>query len=231
MNNKYRLDKTIGPELHRIKPLENYDPEVFNKLYKLCRPVIRNLVKQIDCRRYNVSKDVISSYFWDKMLFLFNRYYEESEGNIEFLKAHILKGLNTYKYHLLQEAYSERSEYFQGLVSLDTMYENNNNRECIGDEDDGEERKEELLNKLYDYMSQHLSPDAMLIFECLMIPLDFFLVRTNQGASRITNQMFVEFFELPKTKSSMQYISELRQDVLYWEQRAMEDLNTKRGSR
>lgn len=223
--NKPKLDKTIGPELHRIKPLENYDHEVFNKLYRICKPVIRNLVKQIDCRRYNVSKDVISSYFWDKMLFLFNRYYEESEGDVEFLKAHVLKGLQTYKYHLLQEAYSERSEYFQGLISLDSLYESNNNRECLGDEEDVEDNhKEELLKDLYNYMGQHLSPDAMLIFECLMTPIDFFLKRTNQGTSRITNQMFVEFFELPVTKSSMQYISELRQDVLYWEQRAMEDL-------
>ena len=219
--NKQKLDKTIGPELHRIKPLETYDVEVFNKLYRICKPVIKNLVKQIDCRRYNVSKDVISSYFWDKMLFLFNRYYEESEGDIEFLKAHVLKGLQTYKYHLLQEAYSERSEYFQGLVSL---YESNGNRECVGDEDEEDTHKEEMLKNLYEYMNNHLSPDAMLIFECLMTPIDFFLKRTNQGTSRITNQMFVEFFELPVTKSSMQYISELRQDVLYWEQRAMEDL-------
>ena len=62
------LDKTIGPELHRIKPLENYDRRTFEKLYKLCKPVIRNIVKTIDCRRFNVSDDVMASYFWDKML-------------------------------------------------------------------------------------------------------------------------------------------------------------------
>ena len=218
---KYRLDKTIGPELHRIKPLEKYDEKVFTKLYKLCKPVIKNLVKQIDCRRYNVSRDVINSYFWDKMLFLFNRYYEESEGNVEFLKAHILRGLSTYKYHLLQEAYSERAEYFQSLTSLDELYDNN--KEDITTDED-EAYKEELLKTLYNYMNKHLSPDAILIFECLMTPTAFLLEKTDNGRIRITNSMLAEFFDLPKTKTSIQYISDLRHDVEYWERRAIKEL-------
>lgn len=219
-----KLDKTIGPELHRIRPLDKYDEKVFAKLYKLCKPVIKNLVKQIDCRRYNVSKDVINSYFWDKMLFLFNRYYEESEGNVEFLKAHILRGLSTYKYHLLQEAYSERAEYFQNLTSLDVLYDNN--KEDIAGEEDNT-YKEELLKTLYDYMNKHLSPDAILIFECLMTPTAFLLEKTDNGRIRITNSMLAEFFNLPKAKTSIQYISDLRHDVEYWERRAMKELQHK----
>ena len=219
-----KLDKTIGPELHRIRPLKEYDEKVFAKLYKLCKPVIKNLVKQIDCRRYNVSKDVINSYFWDKMLFLFNRYYEESKGNVEFLKAHILRGLSTYKYHLLQEAYSERAEYFQSLTSLDELYDNNK-EDVTADEDST--YKEELLKTLYDYMSQHLSPDAILVFECLMTPTAFLLEKTDNGRVRITNAMLAEFFNLPKAKTSIQYISDLRHDVEYWEQRAMKELSHK----
>lgn len=219
-----KLDKTIGPELHRIRPLEKYDEKVFAKLYKLCKPVIKNLVKQIDCRRYNVSKDVINSYFWDKMLFLFNRYYEESEGNVEFLKAHILRGLSTYKYHLLHEAYTERAEYFQSLTSLDVLYDNN--KEDIINEEDSS-YKEELLRTLYDYMEKHLSPDAILIFECLITPPQFLLEKTDNGRIRVTNGMLAEFFNLPKAKTSIQYISDLRHDVEYWERRAMKDLQHK----
>lgn len=219
-----KLDKTIGPELHRIKPLENYDGKLFAKLYKLCKPVIKNLVKQIDCRRYNVSKDVINSYFWDKMLFLFNRYYKESNGDVEFLKAHILRGLSTYKYHLLQDAYTERAEYFQSLTSLDDLYDNN--KEDITAEEDNT-YKDELLKTLYDYMGKHLSPDAMLIFECLMTPTDFLLERTDNGRVRITNYMLAEFFNLPKAKTYIQYISDLRHDVEYWEHRAMKELSHK----
>lgn len=221
-----KLDKTIGPELHRIKPLENYNKVTFTKLYKLCKPVIKNLVKQIDYRRYNVSKDVINSYFWDKMLFLFNRYYEESNGDVEFLKAHILKGLSTYKYHLLQEAYTERAEYFQNLTSLDVLYDNNKEDINIKDDEDYKYR-EELFDILYKYMNDHLSPDAILVFECLITPPPFLLEKTNNGKTRITNAMLVEFFNLPKCKTYTQYISDLRHDVEYWESRAIQDLQHK----
>lgn len=221
---KYPLDKTIGPELHRIKPLKKYDKKVFTKLYKLCKPVIKNLVNQIDCRRYNVSKDVITSYFYDKMLFLFNRYYEESGGDVEYLKAHILRGLYTYKFHLLQEAYSERAEYFQTLTSLDVLYDNDKEDINVLDDSDND-YKEELLKTLYDYMKKHLSMDAILIFECLMTPTAFLLEKTDNGRIRITNRMLAEFFDLPKAKTSIQYISELRHDVEYWEQRAIKELS------
>lgn len=219
-----KLDKTVGPELHRIKPLDNYDEKTFAKLYKLCKPVIKNLVKQIDCRRYNVSKDVINSYFWDKMLFLFNKYYNESEGDMEFLKAHILRGLTTYKYHLLQDAYTERAEYFQSLTSLDVLYDNN--KEDISLENDSN-YKEELFKILWDYMDKHLSPDAILVFECLITPPTFLLEKTDNCRVRITNSMLAEFFNLGKSKTSIQYISDLRHDVEYWEQRAMKDLSHK----
>lgn len=221
---RYQLDKSTGPELHRIKPFNDYDPKVFAKLYKICKPVIKNLVKHIDCRRYNVSKDIINSYFWDKMLFLFNRYYEESGGDIEFLKAHVLKGLSTYKYHLLQEAYTERAEWFQSLTSLDILYDNN--KEDIIDSSNSD-YKQELLNTMYDYMNKHLSPDAKLVFECLMTPPEYLLNKTNNGKIRITNALLVEFFNLPKSKSSIQYISDLRHDIEYWEQKAIEELSHK----
>ena len=220
-----KLDKTVGPELHRIKPLSNYDNETFLRVYRICKPVIKNLVRTIDYHRYNVSKDIISSYFWDKMLYLFNRYYEESGGDIEFLKAHILKGLSTYKYHLLQEAYTERAEYFQNLIPLDVLYEGFIFEDTT--ETDEDSYKEELLNKVYDYMNQHLSPDAMLVFECLINPPTFFLERTDYGRIRTTNRLIAEFFNLPITKISIQYISSLRHDVEYWQQRATVDLQHK----
>ena len=32
-----------GSELHRLKPMQEYDEATFNRLYKVCKPVIRNL--------------------------------------------------------------------------------------------------------------------------------------------------------------------------------------------
>ena len=93
---KIKENGNNGSEIHRLKPMqENYDKETFDRMYKICKPVIRRLTKQIDNRRFNVTPDIISSYFWDKMLFVFNKYYGTCEE--EHLKARILASLSTFK--------------------------------------------------------------------------------------------------------------------------------------
>ena len=120
---KIKENGNNGSEIHRLKPMqENYDKETFDRMYKICKPVIRRLTKQIDNRRFNVTPDIISSYFWDKMLFVFNKYYGTCEE--EHLKARILASLSTFKNHLLRTAYGEGAEYHQNLYQLEDLFDN-----------------------------------------------------------------------------------------------------------
>ena len=80
-----------------------------------------------------------------------------------------------------------------------------------------------MLDMMYTYMKDKLSPDAYLLFEVLITPPPFIKERL-ENSTRITNIMIIEFFEMPKTNESMRYISELRQDIQYWEDRAKEEL-------
>ena len=123
-----------GSELHRLKPMQEYDEATFNRLYKVCKPVIRNLTRQIDYKRFNLTPDIIQSYFWDKMLFVFNKYYGECTE--EHLKARILASLSTFKNKLLRSAYGEQAEYNQSLFKLDDLFDNDKELE-----DDTEEEK------------------------------------------------------------------------------------------
>lgn len=52
-----------GSEIHRLKPMKEYDQAVFQRMYKICKPVIRNLVRQIDAKRFDLTPDIIQSYF------------------------------------------------------------------------------------------------------------------------------------------------------------------------
>lgn len=188
-------------------------------MYKICKPVIRRLTKQIDNRRFNVTPDIISSYFWDKMLFVFNKYYGTCEE--EHLKARILASLSTFKNHLLRTAYGEGAEYHQNLYQLEDLFDNDKNLE---DDTEEEKAKGEMLDMLYKYMKKNLSPDAYLIFEILLSPPPYIKERI-KDSSRITNILLVEFFDMPRTKSSVRYISELKEDIRYWEEKAKEDLH------
>lgn len=208
-----------GSELHRLKTMqENYDQQMFLRLYKVCKPVIRNLTKQIDYKRYNLTPDIISSYFWDKVLYVFNKYYGTCSE--EHLKARILASLSTFKNKLLRSAYGEQAEYNQSLFKLDDLFDNDKELE---DNSEEEKAKSEMLDMMYDYMKEHLSMDAYMIFEVLLTPPPYIKERI-KDSGRITNLLLVEFFDMPKTNSSVKYISELRSDIQYWEDRAKEEL-------
>lgn len=208
-----------GSELHRLKTMqENYDQQMFLRLYKVCKPVIRNLTKQIDYKRYNLTPDIISSYFWDKMLYVFNKYYGTCSE--EHLKARILASLSTFKNKLLRSAYGEQAEYNQSLFKLDDLFDNDKELE---DDSEEEKAKSEMLDMMYNYMKEHLSMDAYMIFEVLLTPPPYIKERIKENG-RITNLLLVEFFDMPKTNSSVKYISELRSDIQYWEDRAKEEL-------
>lgn len=208
-----------GSELHRLKTMqENYDQQMFLRLYKVCKPVIRNLTKQIDYKRYNLTPDIISSYFWDKMLYVFNKYYGTCSE--EHLKARILASLSTFKNKLLRSAYGEQAEYNQSLFKLDDLFDNDKELE---DDSEEEKAKSEMLEMMYDYMKEHLSIDAYMIFEVLLTPPPYIKERIKENG-RITNLLLVEFFGMPKTNASVKYISELRSDIQYWEDRAKEEL-------
>lgn len=222
-----KTENTNGSEIHRLKPMkEGYDQELFLKLYKISGPVIKRLSKQVDPKRFDVSPDIIESYFWDKMLYIFNKYYGECTE--DHLRARILAGLATFKNHLLHSAYTERAEFNQSLHSFEDLFENSKEDE-ESEYDYGEEEtsvtKSDMISKVWDYMKEHLSPDALLVFEVLYTPPPF--IREYEGykdGNRITNKMLIEFFEMPMNNKSEQYIRELRNDVSYWIERAGKEL-------
>lgn len=208
-----------GSELHRLKPMQDYDEAMFNRLYKVCKPVIRNLTKQIDYKRFNLTPDIISSYFWDKMLFVFNKYYGTCSENV--LKARILSSLATFKNKLLRFAYGEVAEYNQNLFKLEDLFDNDKELE---DDEEETKAKEDMLELLYDYMKANLSSDAYMLFEVLVTPPPYIKERMPKSG-RITNILLVEFFDMPRTKNSIKYISELKADIQYWEEKAKEELH------
>lgn len=208
-----------GSEIHRLTEMpQKYDRKLFNHLYKITRPVIKNLVRQIDHKRFNVSPDILASYFDDKLLFVFSKYY----GTIseDHLQANILRALGMYKNKLLRSAYGDKAEYNQGLTSMEDLFDN-----CKELEDDSEEMeaKEDHMQMIENYIKEHVSPDAYLIFKLIMDPPEVLMATEHRGR-RITNIAFVDFFELPRTRSSISFIANLREDITYWIRKAQKEL-------
>ena len=128
-----------GSELHRLTELKPYDEDLFNRLYKTCKPLIRRLVRGIDSRRFNVTPDIINSFFWDKFLYVFNKY--QSEYDEERLKATLLSSLQTFKSKLLRNAYTKQAEFNQELTSFEVLFDNN--KELLDDSEETRIKEEQ----------------------------------------------------------------------------------------
>lgn len=209
-----------GSELHRLKDFnQSYDVELFNKLYKNMKPLMKRLARQVDAKRFNVTPDIILSYFSDKFVYVFNKY--QGEYDEEHLKAALLSSLATFKNRLLRNAYTEAAEINQQISQLEDLFDGS--KELIDDSEENE-IKEYRLNLIYNYMKEHLDPDAYLIFEIQMDPPEYIKERLKTEHGRISAMLLLDFFELPRTKSNSMWIGEMRRDIEYWLNKAKEEL-------
>ena len=209
-----------GSELHRLKTMDyGYDPELFNRLYKTLRPLVKKLAKNVDERRFNVSKDIIQSYFWDKFIFVFNKYNAEYDENR--LKATLISSLSTYKNRLLRNAYTKQAEYNQSLDRLEDLFDDS--KELLDDSDEQKLINDEI-DMIYAYMKDKLSPDAYLLFEIQLDPPAFIKEQMKTQNSKISNMMLLDFLELRRTKANANFISKLRSEIDEYTEKAKTEL-------
>lgn len=199
---------TNGSEIHRLKEFSHYDANLFNKLYKICKPLIKKLSRGIDCRRYNVSSDIIQSYFWDKFLFVYNKYQDVYDE--ERLKATLLSSLRTFRNKLLRSAYTRQAEFNSELASFEDIYESG--KEWIDDSDETE-YKEELSERFNEFMQEHLTPDEYLVFRTELNPPPFFEDRIKESHGKLSILHLIDFFELPRNKRSHRMFTEMRKHI------------------
>lgn len=199
---------TNGSEIHRIKEFTDYNRDQFEKLYKLCRPLVRNLSRSIDSRRFNVSQDIIQSYFWDKFLYVYNKYQHKYDG--ERLKATLLTSLQVFKNKLLRNAYTKQAEFNQELTSLDILFDNN--KEYLDDTEDTE-YKQELSDRFNQFMMDNLTPDEYLVFRIELDPPPFFTERIIQSHGKLSILHLVDFFELPRNGKSQTILTNMRKHI------------------
>lgn len=193
-------------ELHRLKEMqEDYDEELFNKIYKDCSKLMDKLTFGINPLYYGVSSDIIRSWFDDKFIYVFNKYYNEMSDKA--LKSHIIKALQQFRCRILRGAYTQTSSKNIELVRLDGEEYQRYNMDIIDEIEP--EVDQELLSKVKDYMKQILSEDAYFFFNLQLNPPPMVLSETKD----IPDEKWASFLELPQEESTYVYLDKLKEEI------------------
>lgn len=196
-------------EIHRLIPMkEGYDESLFNRLYHETKHLRDSLAFQIDSRRYGVTPDIIRSWFDDKFIFVFNKYY----GTItdDQLKGRIINSLKVFKFRILRKAYSKYN-----LYNNQVRLEGENNLINIIPNSSEISNHDLFLELALKYLRKNLCDDAFLVLEIELNPPPFILSQINPN-TKIPAKLIAEYLELPPDKDSISYIKDLNSEINYW---------------
>lgn len=197
-------------EVHRLQPMkEGYSVELFNRLYKETTPLRKKLTSQIDPRYYGVSRDIIESWFDDKFIFVFNKYFEEKEP--EVLKGYIINALQTFKYRVLRKAYSREGNFYGSNIRLEGESELIN----IIPDTSTHTTEDVFYGLAMGFMEEKLSENAFILFQAQLTPPPYILSRIKSSNSRIPYHLLAEFLgiDLGDEISTEKYIKNLRREI------------------
>ena len=208
-------------EIHRLIPMKTgYDQLLFNRLYKETEPLRNVLTYQIDHRRYGVTSDIIKSWFDDKFIFVFNKYYGEIEEGQ--LKGRIINALRTFKFRMLRKAYSKYNIY-NNVIRL----EGENKLINIIQLKTETTEHEIFLELALTYLKKNLCDDAFLILELELNPPPYILNNLKSYKTKIPAKLIAEYLDLEPNRDSSLYITDLRSEISYYTEQAKEYFTNK----
>ena len=194
-------------EIHRLTIMQpNYDKILFNKIYHETEGLRNSLVFQIDARRYGVTSDIIKSWFDDKFMFVFNKYYGKIDN--EVLKGYIINSLKTFKYRVLRNAYTKNNLYNDSI-----HIEDHENLINIIPVDDNMDSKKELLNLALSFLKKKLSKEAYTILDIELNPPPYIAFKLKSLNTKIPAKLIAEYLDLEVDSNSIAYINGLRKEI------------------
>lgn len=205
-------------EIHRLKPMiENYDREVFNIIYQDVEPLKYSLANQIDHRKLGVSKDILLSWFDDKLLFVFNKHYHDKDPDV--LKGYIINSLRTFKYRILRKAYNEEAQFLDTVVPLEG--EEFPLINIIPDKNE-ESDHEVFMGIVTNFMKDKLSDEAYFLYDLQINPPIYILNRLKKSSSRIPTTLLQDY--LGVTDDKLPILKKLKKEISKTIKMAKEEL-------
>lgn len=192
-------------EIQRLKPMkEGYDKELFNEFYQKTKPLRQSLIFNIDARRLGVTSHEVSSWFDDKFIYVFNKYYGEKDDQV--LLGYLINSLKQFKNRVLRKAYED--DIHANIIRWDETDLIN----IIPDETEPSDN-EVLRGLIFEFFKKKLSHQAFQVFETQINPPIYIIERLKSSSSHIPAWLISEFLGWPNTKYTSKLINKYRKDI------------------
>jgi len=192
-------------ELHRLKPMQTgYDEDLFNELYEKTKYLRKSLVYQIDTRRFGVTQEEVYSWFDDKFIYVFNKYYGEKKPDI--LLGFLINSLKQFKNRVLRKAYQE------GIYANVIRWDETELINIISDEREPEDRTV-LVDLINEFFKKRLTHEAYLIFSVELNPPPYIIDKVAHSNSKIPAWLIADYLGWPDTKYTLKLINKFRKEV------------------
>lgn len=205
-------------ELHRLKPMPDYDPKLFNELYKKTERLRHSLVYQIDHSRFGVTRDEVMSWMDDKFIFVFSKYVNQKPPDV--LLGYLINSLKTFKLKILRRSYQDNNSVTLNSVSLDDLKLN-----YIKDEV-GDDNYEIMLNLALSFMQDRLSNEAYDLLKIQLNPPLYITSKLKSPASKIPLNVILEYLGLEPNGMNMAIIRDLQYEIMNCVKDAQEHFRT-----
>ena len=203
-------------EEHRLLPMQdNYDKNLFNKLYKETEPLRKKLSSKysIDARIFGVDQKEILSWFDVKFIFVFNKHFNNKDPGV--LKGFIINSLKTFKYRILRSSQTNKNQQYANVIDIeesshfDNIISNNQEKQ--------DENKQIFLDLALAFMKSKLSEDASFLLEIELDPPLYIMQKLcNEKKSlntKIPSKLIAEYLDLQDDNNAVDYINELRREI------------------
>lgn len=193
-------------ELHRLKPMpDGYDQKLFNELYAKTRNLRESLIYQIDESRFGVTKEEIRSWFDDKFIFVFSKYFGKMEPPI--LLGYLINSLKTFKLKVLRRSYQLNNSINLNTIGVEDLSMFNSL------EDSKDENSELLFNLAMEFLQNNLSYEAWVLLNIQLNPPLFISSKLKNESSRIPGNLILEFLGEEVNTRNLEAIKILRKEI------------------
>ena len=201
-------------ESHRLKPMvENYDPALFNELYKATQQLRKKLAYGIDARTYGVDYYEVLSWFEVKFIYAFNKYYNDERvlpNRPQRLKGFVINALTMFHRKVVKDSYFPQYS-IHDTVDITELF----NYDTLLVEK--EKEHDNLLDKVLKYLKERLSDEAFLLMNLELNPPPYILSRLQDPQQKKIPKpsidLIAEYLGIDELEGYESYIKSLRKEV------------------